>query len=70
MTEPFISNNGTQYWMKSGMYHRTDGPAIIYTYGAQSWFIDDIKYYTPKAYQEAANLSDEDMTAILLRYNF
>ena len=62
--------SGTQFWYLNDNLHRVDGPAIIYADGAVSWYIDDCIYCTPKQFQTAAKLSDEDMTALLLKYKF
>jgi hypothetical protein len=51
-------------WCKNGLYHRTDGPAIILNKHKSSWYV--LKHH--KEYQKAANLTDEDMLAIILKY--
>ena len=47
--------------------HRRNGPAIIYT-DCRFWYVDGSNYKSNKEYQEAANLSDEEMTIIVLKY--
>ena len=59
---------GSQYWWLGDKRHRVDGSAIISADRSQYWFLND-KYYTDKKkFQKAANLSDEDMTILLLKY--
>ena len=70
MTNPIINDFGTQIWMINGDYHRTDGPAIIYASGARRWYVKGEFCWSPKAFQQAAKLSDEEMTFLLLKYKF
>ena len=37
---------GHQYWFKNGLYHRKNGPAIIYSHGTKLW------YYEGKLHRE------------------
>jgi hypothetical protein len=60
--------NGTQEWVIDGKNHRTDGPAYIRADGYQSWWINDEVFIDNKSFQEAANITDEDMTAMILKY--
>jgi len=60
--------NGTQFWYKRGKFHREDGPAVIYPSGEQHWFINGNQCLDNTEYQEAANLSDQEMCVIILRY--
>ena len=40
-----IDKNGTKRWkLPNGDFHREDGPAIEYSNGAKSWYLNDIKY--------------------------
>jgi hypothetical protein len=64
----FIGQNGTQEWWINGKRHRTDGPAYINPDGYQAWFINDKRKTKNKSYQEATNLSDEDMSVMILKY--
>lgn len=66
----YISPYGDQYWFLNNKLHRKDGPAIITASGRQSWYLNNTRYINKKEYQAAANLSDEDMTLLLLKYNF
>lgn len=59
-----------QCWYINGERHREDGPAIIWADDSYSWYIDGKKYLDKKKFQKAAKLSDEDMTALLLKYNW
>ena len=65
-----IYESGLQCWYKEDKMHRVDGPAFMHPNGVDAWYIDDCIYRTPKQFQEAAKLSDEDMAFILLKYNF
>ena len=56
------------YYVSSGSFHRTDGPAIMYTNGHIRWAVNGEHYCSNKEYQEAANLSDEDMAILVLKY--
>jgi hypothetical protein len=64
-----IYTNGSQIWYKNTQLHRIDGPAYIQCNGYHMWWIiDDKRYYDNKSFQEAANLSDEDMSIMILKY--
>jgi hypothetical protein len=69
MTNPEIEECGNQIWCnKKGQFHREDGPAYINPDGYQSWYTNGKYHHTNKSFQKAANLSDEDMTAMILKY--
>jgi hypothetical protein len=69
MTKPQIDENGHQKWYnRTGKLHREDGPAVIYNNSYTRWFLNDVRYTSNKSFQEAANLTDEDMTAMILKY--
>jgi hypothetical protein len=62
--------NGSEHWFIHGRRHRSDGPAVIYPTGdySRDWYINGTLYYTNKSYQEAADLTDEEMIVIILKY--
>jgi hypothetical protein len=60
--------SGGEAWYKDGKHHREDGPAYISANGTLGWWISGIKYFNNMSFQKAAKLSDEDMTAIVLKY--
>jgi hypothetical protein len=65
----FVEANGSYGWYINGKCHRTDGPAFVdESDSTQYWFINDKRKTKNKSYQKAAKLSDEDMTAIVLKY--
>jgi hypothetical protein len=70
MSNPTIDSNGTQTWYVNNRLHRVDGPAMICTDGVQQWYIRGNYMWSPKVYQEAAKLSDEEMSFLLLKYKF
>jgi uncharacterized protein len=63
-----ISPFGNKYWYINNKRHREDGPAVIYSDGLTEWHVNNHQYTTNSSFQKAANLSDEDMTAIVLKY--
>jgi hypothetical protein len=63
----FIHIDGLQSYWLNGKVHRTDGPAVI-SKGRYKWWINDKIYISNKYFQEAAGITDEDMTAIILKY--
>jgi len=40
MTNPIISDAGTQYWFRNDKLHRDDGPAVVHADGTQTWYRD------------------------------
>jgi hypothetical protein len=69
MINPQISRIGNQRWYdENGQYHRTDGPAVILHNNVKRWYLNGHRYYDNKSFQLAADLSDEDMIAIVLKY--
>lgn len=65
-----IYSSGTQFWYLNGERHREDGPAAIWALGTMRWYLNGKLYFNKKKYQEDANLSDEDMNVLLLKYNW
>jgi hypothetical protein len=63
-----IYHDGSMEWLINGDNHRTDGPAVIWSDDIQEWYINTERYLNNKSFQKAAKLSDEDMTAIVLKY--
>ena len=61
-------NEKYQAWHIYGKRHRTDGPARVWGDNTYEWWVSGIPYYDNKSYQKAANLTDEDMLMINLKY--
>lgn len=68
----YIHPDGTLGWYQNGKAHRLDGPAHIYgsSYNNRlpEYYIDGSWYTDQNEYQRHAKLTDEDMTALILRY--
>ncbi len=60
-------DNGTFTYYRNGSVHRTDGPATTWN-GREIWCVDDTIYKNNKAFQEAAGISNEDMTIMIMKY--
>lgn len=59
-------------WIQHGVYHRTDGPAII---GASSeggtyiwWWIDNIRIKNWTSFQQEGKLPDEEIILLKLKW--
>jgi hypothetical protein len=63
-----IWSNGITEWYKNGNRHRIDGPAITFPDGHREWYVNGKRKIKNSSFQKAANLSDEDMTAMILKY--
>jgi hypothetical protein len=63
-----VWEDGSQVWYINGKLHRTDGPAYIDINGHREWYVNGHAYTSDWSYQKAANLSDEDMIAVVLKY--
>lgn len=61
-----ITANEKQSWYLNGKLHRRDGPAIIYD--TQYWFLNGNQYTHNITFQKAANLTDEEMTFMIMKY--
>jgi hypothetical protein len=69
MNNTLIDSNGNQLWQNNAHnLHRTDGPAYIRLDEYQEWWINNKLYFDNKSFQQATNLSDEDMIAVILKY--
>lgn len=69
MSDPLIDVDGNSHWLNAkGKWCRNDGPAIIYADGEKSWWVNGKRCESNTEFQEAANITDEDMTAIILKY--
>ena len=64
------SNYGDDFlWKDShGRLHRLGGPAYESHIGVNMWFITGFRYYNFKEFQEAGNLTDEQMCILRLKY--
>jgi hypothetical protein len=62
-----IRCNGTQIWYINGKKHRVDGPAYIRK-DRNLWYVNSERIYDNKSFQSAANITDEDMLAMILKY--
>lgn len=60
--------DGTKTYHRNGMRHRTDGPAAEYANGKYMWCLNGDIYLNNKEFQKAANISDEDMAVMIMKY--
>jgi hypothetical protein len=61
--------DGFTCWMgKYGNLHRLTGPAVIRSDGSIEWWINGFRYYNFKSFQEAAKLTDDQITILILKY--
>ena len=58
--------DGTKRWFLNGKLHRTDGPAIEDE--SPQWCVNGNQYTSNKSFQQAANLTDAEMAALVLKY--
>ena len=64
-----ISKDGRKAWCVKGELHREDGPAVIHEDGrAKVWYINGKQCNSSKEYQESANLTNEEMLIIVIKY--
>lgn len=63
-----VRKDKTQCWYVDGKLHRVDGPAVIWPNGQMWWCLDHVIYSDNRSFQEAAGLSDEEMTVMILKY--
>jgi hypothetical protein len=61
-------NNDGEDWHNHGKLHRLDGPAYNDGSGNKWWYIDGIRYNNNLSFQEAANLTAEEMCVLVLKY--
>lgn len=45
-TGVYVSEDGSKFWLKNGICHRENGPAIEYKDGAKYWCLENY-YYQP-----------------------
>lgn len=62
--------DGHLQWYRDGKVHRDDGPAVILPDGTCFWYLNDYMIIDKDRYQKEANLTDEEMLFILLKYPF
>jgi len=53
---------------ENGLLHRMDGPAVTYTSGPCKWFVNGICIKSAREYQNMAELTDEEMASLVLKY--
>ena len=68
-------DNGTRLWCVDCKLHRVDGPAVIFAYGKEEWWINDQKIEQPscklRAWIEEENIdlkTEEGQIAFILRW--
>jgi hypothetical protein len=66
---PAVINAVYTCWYINGKRHRFDGPAYVGASGVQYWFINGKRYHDNKSFQKAANITDEDMSVMILKYS-
>ena len=49
--------------------HRLDGPAVIWSDGIEWWYVHGKPYTNFKDFQKAANLTDNQITILKLKYS-
>jgi len=63
-----IHPDGDVVYYVSGMLHRTDGPAVLYTDGKTEWWLRGSRVSTIKEYRFTVNITDEEMASLVLKY--
>lgn len=63
----YIDNDGTEWWYQYGVLHRTDGPAIAYP-GDSYYHVKGQRIHSAAEFQQLTGVSDEDITAMILKY--
>lgn len=58
----------TVYTNNKNQLHRVDGPAISHDNGTAFWYVNNIKINSVQQLQREANLSDEEILGIALKY--
>lgn len=51
-----------------GLFHRTDGPALRFSDGKNRYYINGKWIINRDDFKEAANITEEEMVIILLKY--
>ena len=64
----YVTQAGTEVWTLYGSYHRLDGPAILFNHGIEMWYVHGKRCKTQKEYQESANLTNEEVLALVIKY--
>lgn len=59
---------GAHTFTLHGRLHRTDGPAIMYHDGSQSWYIRGIYIESFDHFQQATGCSDQRVVMLKLRW--
>jgi hypothetical protein len=62
------SVSGTIRYQLNDLFHREDGPAIIWPDGTQWWMLNG-KEYSFRDFCKKLKLSDEDIVFLKLKYN-
>jgi hypothetical protein len=70
-----MSDNGmrqighhTKFWIVGRKIHRTDGPAVEYTDGATSWYLNGVKYEFEEWLDRTPGLTDEEKVMYKLQH--
>ncbi|MDV7396463.1 hypothetical protein RZS08_34025, partial [Arthrospira platensis SPKY1] len=60
--------DGGKVWYKNNKLHRHDGPAVEYASGNKQWFVNDMRCRSASEFQQATNISDEQLSMLILKY--
>ena len=64
----WIDGIGDEVWIKDGNYYRTDGPAIISTYGEMEWCLDGVAYTFDDWLKYNTYITDKQKLFLKLKY--
>ena len=65
-----LESNGVKVWRSQGFVHREDGPAIERPDGTRSWYLSGVYYRSIDTFCKAANITGQNKTIFLLKWNF
>lgn len=63
----YINDNGTEFWLKDGVQHRENGPAIMDKGKGNFWYLNG-KMYSFEDFLEITPLSIEEKSLLKLKY--
>lgn len=63
-----IKHGHYEAWCRHNEYDRKDGPAIVYEDGKKFWWVDGFIVDTNEDFRVRANLTEEDLLIVILKY--
>lgn len=68
INDKILTHINWKYTYDDHVIHRINGPAIVYKNNDETWWLNGYRYHDVYDFVSKNNMSEEDMTALILKY--